>query len=148
MNPMRVVNIGKHLGLSLLTRFHSPFSMEPNVSLQEYAKENSKSTDLTVGLAGVWQLPAMWYPLSGSGIHCNYRVTWMKACMYTWKPWGSFVLFSNEGRFQSKQWHLWVPDVYTYIYRDRFVFLLVCFFKFFVWYTRMHCCISCTDTAY
>eukprot|EP00434_Breviolum_minutum_P016239 symbB.v1.2.014311.t1/scaffold1045.1/size142133/5 len=50
----------------------------------EYAKENSKSTDLTVGLAGVWQLPAMWYPLSGSGIHCNYRVK-VKALWGQWK---------------------------------------------------------------
>ena len=124
---MRVVNISKHLGLSLLTRCHSPFSMEPNVSLQEYAKENSKSTDLTVGLAGVWQLPAMWYPLSGSGIHCNYRVTWMKARL--------FVLFSNEGRFQSKT-RAFVGSRCIYIYIDRFVFFVGVFFLSFLFGIR------------
>lgn len=40
----------------------------------KFTETTSKGTNLPVGTAGVWQLPAKWLPLGGSAVYCDYRI--------------------------------------------------------------------------
>ncbi|CAE7542360.1 unnamed protein product [Symbiodinium sp. CCMP2592] len=45
-----------------------------NKNGDKFTETTSKGTNLPVGTAGVWQLPAKWLPLGGSAVYCDYRI--------------------------------------------------------------------------
>ena len=44
-----------------------------NTNGDKFTETTSKGTNLPVGTAGVWQVPAKWLPLGGSAVYCDYR---------------------------------------------------------------------------